>query len=60
MQLNNISIDYDFSNPEYIFDNIGFQTPRFQATCSIKKTSDLYIYNVAEFCTGPKPNKNYV
>ena len=44
MELNNLSIEYNFSIPEYIFDDICFQTPGFQATCTIKKDSDISVY----------------
>ena len=50
MELNNISIEYDFSKPKYTFENIGFQTPRFQATCTIEKNSDIFV------CTGDTAN----
>ena len=46
MELNNLSIEYNFSQPEYIFDDISFQVPEFQATCTIKKDSDIFV------CTG--------
>ena len=46
MELNNLSTEYNFSQLEYIFDNIGFQIPKFQATCTIKKDSDIFV------CTG--------
>ena len=50
MELNNLTIEYDFSIPKYIFDNTYFQTPRFQATCTIKKDSDIFV------CTGEPAN----
>ena len=50
MELNNISIEYDFSKREYIFDDIRFQAPIFQATCTIKKNSDIFV------CTGEAAN----
>ena len=46
MELNNLSIEYNFSQPEYIFDDIIFQVPEFQAACTIKKDSDIFV------CTG--------
>ena len=43
MELNNSRIEYDFSKPEYIFEDISFQTPRFQTTCTIEENSDIFV-----------------